>query len=491
MGIRHRFRVDNRTYVYDAVSNQVLELAEELYDLLPRWERLRRRGRHGELGCATRGEPLYELWTACREGLLSDNLPSLVDPTALPSFAKALMRSASTISLCLTERCNLRCAYCPYTQNIGSRRTHSSRSMSLRVAKQALTLFRRMLAENETPLVSFYGGEPLLEFCLLRSVVEFTHTTFASQPVEFNMTTNGTIMNEEIAQFLVQNNFNLLVSLDGPQKLHDRYRKDGNGRGSYERVIEMLSIIKDVSPSYFDERVAVNIVLAPPLEIDSLNEYLMSDMPVPVARCAISLVDGSDTNFLQFHPYTPKDARSLKALRHRAEQGFISGRWDNDPLVLLLFKKPLLRIAFRSGTNISHKPFIPTGQCFPGGHKLFVDTKGLLHMCERIDERCPIGDVDTGINADAVQGAFAPFFEDALKTCGDCWGLRLCGVCLESTISGGRFSSLRKTQSCAEARRQLHNNLVSYVRIVERNPRAFYQFAPLEPQKSFAEVLKL
>ena len=281
------------------------------------------------------------------------------------------------------------------------------------------------------------------------------------------------------------------MSLDGPNTLHDRYRKSANGRGSYELVIKTISTINDLSPSYFDKRVSVNIVLAPPLHVDYLNEYLMSNIPVSIDKCSISLVDANDTNFFQSHPYTQKDARSLKALRRRAEQGFISGIWNDIPLALLLFKKPLLRIAFRNRTNISHKSFIPTGQCFPGGHKLYVDTRGFLHMCERIDESCPIGDVDTGVDVHSVQETLGLFFDDALKTCINCYALRLCGLCIESTIKEGRFNKTRKALACAEARRQLHNDLVSYARIVEQNSKAFYQYTPLTSQKSFVEVLDL
>lgn len=150
-----------------------------------------------------------------------------------------------------------------------------------------------------------------------------------------------------------------------------------------------------------------------------------------------------------------------------------------------------MRIAFRNRSNISGKAFIPTGQCFPGGHKIFVDTEGFLHICERIDEGCPIGHLDTGIDAGAVKEILFPFFGDALKTCRDCYGLRLCGVCVESTVKGGRFDKLRKNKACAEAKRHLHNNLVSYVRIIEQNPKAFDKSSPLEPQKSFVDVMNL
>ena len=393
----------------------------------------------------------------------------------------------------VTERCNLRCTYCNYTENMGSRRNHSERDMSLEIAKKGLAYLWKSLAgdQDRKPVVGFYGGEPLLVFPRIKAIVELAHTLFSPQSVAFNLTTNATIMNREIARFLADNEFYLLVSLDGPQFKHDRFRKYATGKGSYHSVMRSLMIIKEEAPDYFDRRVAVNMTVAPPLELEALREFVSAKLPVPLERCSISLVNDSETNFLRDHPYTLNDVKSFETLSKRAEGCYILGKRDHDPLAWLFSRQSLLKIVFRSGVNLSCKPFVPTGQCFPGGYKLYVDAKGFMHLCERIDEGAAIGHVDTGIDPSLVAKVLGPFYEDALKTCQNCYGLRHCGVCLATTMSNGKFSKEKKKIACDAALRRLRNELISYTRILEQAPTAFDSLTPPIPQKSFNKVLEL
>ena len=80
MGIRLRFRVGNRRCIYDAITNHILELPKDLYDLVPQWERLRGYSKKTELRKSKNIESYAELREACREGLLSNELPLLKNP---------------------------------------------------------------------------------------------------------------------------------------------------------------------------------------------------------------------------------------------------------------------------------------------------------------------------------------------------------------------------------------------------------------------------
>jgi uncharacterized protein len=493
MGIRLRFRVGNRRCIYDAITNHILELPKDLYDLFPQWERLSAYSKKTELRTSKNSKSYAELRNACREGLLSNELPLLVNPLEHRLFPELLEQHVSAMSFSVTERCNLRCTYCNYTKNIGSRRTHSERDMSLEIAKKGLGYLRKCLSgdQDRKPIVAFYGGEPLLVFPRVKAIVELAHTFFSPQSVGFNLTTNATIMNREIARFLADNDFYVLVSLDGPQLKHDRYRKFATGTGSYSMVMRSLSILKEEAPDYFEKKVAVNMTVAPPLELEALSEFVITELPVPLERCNITLVNHSETNFLKYHPYTLKDVKSFEALSKRAEDCFISGKWDNDSLASLFFRQSLRKIFFRSGVNLSSKPYVPTGQCLPGGYKLYVDAKGYMHLCERIDEGAAIGHVDTGIDPSLVAMVLGPFYEDALETCQNCYGLRHCGVCLATTISNGKFSKEKKKKACDAALRRLRKELVSYTRILEHAPTAFDSLSPPVPQKSFNIALDL
>ena len=92
-------------------------------------------------------------------------------------------------------------------------------------------------------VIGFYGGEPLLEFELLKRIVLFCETlddSVVATP-RFNVTTNGTLLTDEVIHFLVGHRFNVTISLDGPKHVHDRYRVFRNEnsaeerRGSFER----------------------------------------------------------------------------------------------------------------------------------------------------------------------------------------------------------------------------------------------------------------
>lgn len=94
-----------------------------------------------------------------------------------------------SINLQVTQNCNLRCDYCPYTGNYYNNRKHSNKRMSFELAKKGIDFLYNHSMNCDVVNVAFYGGEPLLEFELIKRCVKYAREKFISKKVVFNLTT--------------------------------------------------------------------------------------------------------------------------------------------------------------------------------------------------------------------------------------------------------------------------------------------------------------
>ena len=146
----------------------------------------------------------------------------------------------------LTNDCNLRCSYC-FTQG------KSSKVMSLETAKNCVEyLILNALKSTHKIDVSFWGGEPLMEWELLKNIVEYTEARCKQERinVSFGGTTNGVLLTEDKFKFLEDHKIFFMVSFDGTRETHDRYRKRVNGSGSHDTIIKNLDKVIEKWPFY-------------------------------------------------------------------------------------------------------------------------------------------------------------------------------------------------------------------------------------------------
>ena len=141
----------------------------------------------------------------------------------------------SAICLSVTYACNLACRYC-YVRANG----RPPATMSRETARRAIDLLRPPGPWR----IGFFGGEPLVAWDLVREIVESAtgRAQALGAKVRFSITTNGTLVTLERAEFLARHGFSLIVSLDGPRELHDEERATPGGAGSFDAVIEGLQI---------------------------------------------------------------------------------------------------------------------------------------------------------------------------------------------------------------------------------------------------------
>lgn len=145
------------------------------------------------------------------------------------------------IRLVLTEKCNLACGYCFVRQNIQKQK----KDMSLDILYKALDL---MIEKNKglDTEIHFFGGEPLLKWDLIKKAVEYMNHAVDDKlisKVHYAITTNATLITPMISRFFKENDFEVSVSIDGKKSINDLYRKDPQGKGTYEAVKKAFKIL--------------------------------------------------------------------------------------------------------------------------------------------------------------------------------------------------------------------------------------------------------
>ncbi|APG28987.1 anaerobic sulfatase maturase [Syntrophotalea acetylenivorans] len=146
--------------------------------------------------------------------------------------------------------CNLSCAYCFYLEKIALYRANENYRMS---DKTLATFVRHYVETQPTPVVEFVwqGGEPtLLGVDFFCRVVELQRPFASLKTITNVLQTNGTLLDDDWCRFLKQHHFMVGLSLDGPREIHDRYRRDRQGEGSFDAVMRGLKLLQKHGVEY-------------------------------------------------------------------------------------------------------------------------------------------------------------------------------------------------------------------------------------------------
>ena len=141
-------------------------------------------------------------------------------------------------ALCLhvAHTCNLNCAYCFASQG----KYHGDRAlMSFEVGKRALDFLIEHSGHRTNLEVDFFGGEPLMNWDVVKQLVEYARSIEKEKGknFRFTLTTNGMLIDDDVIDFANREMSNVVLSLDGRKEIHDRLRVDYAGNGSYERIV--------------------------------------------------------------------------------------------------------------------------------------------------------------------------------------------------------------------------------------------------------------
>lgn len=173
------------------------------------------------------------------ENDILNKLPTL--SCDIDSYRPTFFRS---ICLTLNNSCNLACKYCYAHQGLYDK---PLAQLSYDKAIEGIDLIANSAISHHSKniTVAFFGGEPLLSFDLIKKLVDYTENKYPNLIKKYQITTNGTLINEEIATFMEKYNFNIMVSIDGNKSIHDTNRYFKNKNGSYDKVIYGLNFIKN------------------------------------------------------------------------------------------------------------------------------------------------------------------------------------------------------------------------------------------------------
>jgi sulfatase maturation enzyme AslB (radical SAM superfamily) len=257
------------------------------------------------------------------------------------------------LELVLTASCNLRCLYCYQNDK-------KPRSMSWDTLRGALDLLLRSRLKRLEVL--FLGGEPLLEFPLIRQAVAYVRATRPpSKRVRYTLITNGTLLGEEQARFLARNRIAVQLSFDGVPAAQDL-----RGRGTFEALDQLLDRLRVEEPRLFREQLNVSLALTAatiPHLADSIAYFLGKGVP-EVSVAPVVTHDPGWTND-RIEALDAQFAKVFKAcLRHYSRTGEVP---------LLLFRK--------NGAEDRRGPRGDAMCRAPMGHALAVDVDGQVHGC--------------------------------------------------------------------------------------------------------------
>jgi uncharacterized protein len=355
--------------------------------------------------------------------------------------------------------------------------------MTFDIARKALDFYRNHSRLSENAAISFYGGEPLLMAQLIRQCIEYANRIFDRKPVSYNMTINGTLLSDEMCNLMVANDVDLHVSLDGPAKLHDRYRRSASGKDTFNLITGNLARLQKLAPDYYDANVSFSIVLAPPYDYEAVINHAETSPLLKNNRVQASIVVPYDTNF--YDRFTERELLSDREVLDRKKAEFVrnlASRDDGKFSEIAGYK--LIRSLFIEGVERTAYFMTPAapftdiynagGICIPGIRKLFVSADGQFSFCERVtagtDLFC-LGNVDDGIDAGKAMSLINKFF-NVNKRCHSCHALRHCGVCFTCTDLEDDICPAKKERRCNDFLVNFKQYLIDMMDILERNPKA-------------------
>ena len=456
----HLFNTPKGYYIFDVNTNAILKIKKEAYELLKK-----------VTFCQGFSDDLYKSYCEDKtiknlreNGFLSSKKVKEVIHPYDRVLEYYMSRNLKMITLQVTQQCNLRCEYCAYS-GIYANREHKNVKMSLETAKKGIEFFIENSIDVETVNIGFYGGEPLLEFDLVKDAILYAKSISEGKKTTFSFTTNGTLFTKEIIEFMMLHDVMITISLDGPREVHDKNRKFAvSGCGSFDKVIKNLDFFKKNYPEYF-KKILFNTVLDNSNNFNCLNEFFttydaVKDSMITSFEVAkeYSLVDtppneeyDTQLRYEIFKMYLSK----LNRVNEKSVSKLVEKYYDSLKDTMLNKRKLMTQLSDKAHHG---------GPCIPGAHRLFMDVDGNFYPCERVSENSEpmhIGHVDTGFNYEKIR-RLLNVGELTKESCINCWAFSFCSLCAAYADNLDELSKEKKVSNCNLVRASLDYNLKDY-----------------------------
>lgn len=365
---------------------------------------------------------------------------------------KTILTENSNIScvvLMVIQDCNLRCTYC---YGDGGRYNNEGQ-MSLETALKSIDyliennkIVQSQYLNNENGenppkrlSVIFFGGEPLMRYDLIQNVVKYCKEKEKEYNIifDYSMTTNGTLITKEISKFIVDNKFNVTLSIDGTKENHDLHRKYEDKTGSYDDVIKNSAYLRD---NY--KIAARGTITCENMDIMKNYKHLKNiGFKSVYLTPAYSDIDETGCNALK------KQYSSLiNYLNQLIEEGDIEGFLNYNYAIDFISKLDVVRPKYKS--------------CGALNNMIAVDKDGKLYPCHRCvssEELC-VGSIyerDEKKEVDILKDMLL----DSSEECSQCWAKVFCGGgCIYENFSSNKTLT-KPTKNYCDAMKHLLEEL--------------------------------
>jgi uncharacterized protein len=359
------------------------------------------------------------------------------------------------ISLAVAQKCNLGCTYCYAQQGeFGG----AAKNMPLETAVAAIDLLFGDVGAGEKVNIAFLGGEPLINRGVVRRATEHAQQRAreSGAVATFSITSNGTLIDDDDAEFFEANGFAVTISVDGVGEAHDAQRPFKGGRGSFDAVMARVApLLRAQRRMQVSARVTVtprNLALR-----ETLDDFLSRGFHSVGFSPMLAAPEGTSGNAVEMHAADLD--RMLAAMIECGDElrrRVIAGQ---------RYAFANLINALREIDRGTHRPY----PCGAGASYLGVSADGELAACHRFvaDDAGAMGDVANGIDRQRQSQWLADRHVSRQEPCRSCWARYMCsGGCHHEVIHRGR-------PACDYIRGWLHYCLKTYAELLREAPGFF------------------
>ena len=413
----HQYKLGGYNIVLDICSGSVHAVDEVAYEIIAMFE-----GNSRETVLAAMAEKFAnrpDITDAdiaeCYEQVaaLKAQKKLFVPDTYEPMADKLKKKTAGVVkALCLhiAHTCNLNCSYCFASQG----KYNGERAvMSFEVGKQALDFLVANSGSRRNLEVDFFGGEPLMNFQVVKDLVAYARSIEKehNKNFRFTLTTNGMLVDDDVIEFANRECHNVVLSLDGRKEIHDRYRVDYAGKGSWERIVPKFQKFVEArgGKGYYMRGTFTH---ANPDFLNDIQQMLdlgFTELSMEPVVCA------------------PGDPSELT----EADKVIVMDQYEKLAQLMLERDKEGRPFTFyHYMIDLSGGPCIykRISGCGSGTEYMAVTPWGDLYPCHQFvgDEKFKLGNIWDGVNNTAIQDEFMSCNVYSRPECHDCWAKLYC-----------------------------------------------------------------
>ena len=410
----HQYKLGGYHIVLDVCSGSVHVVDKVAYDIIGLYEEHSReevlaqvKAQHSDLSEADLNE-CYDQITALKEK------GKLFAPDTFAPMAGTLKEKTAGVvkALCLhvAHTCNLNCSYCFASQG----KYHGDRAvMSFEVGKRALDFLVENSGARRNLEVDFFGGEPLMNFQVVKDLVAYARSIEKEKGknFRFTLTTNGMLVDDDVIEFANRECHNVVLSLDGRKEIHDEFRVDYNGKGSWETIVPKFQKFVEAreGKGYYMRGTFTHRNPDFLKDIQQMLDLGFSELSMEPVVCA-----EGDPSAL-----TEEDLPIVMEQYEQLAQLMLQRDQEGKPFTFYHYMIDL------TGGPCIYKRI---SGCGSGTEYMAVTPWGDLYPCHQFvgEEKFRLGDIWEGVTNHAIQCEFANCNVYAHPECRDCWARLYC-----------------------------------------------------------------